>query len=104
MIDEIRITHDENNYDLLICRRMEAFFNPSVDGSPSVDGRVLFHTEWQHYSGGVLRAASMGPQIERSIQQLLPGTYAGLGGEAILAALKDMFVQAASPTPAGGEI
>ena len=35
MIDEIRITHDENNYDLLICRRMECSFNPSVDGTLS---------------------------------------------------------------------
>lgn len=95
---------DENNHDLLVCRRMECFFIPRHDGEPSADGRVLFHTEWQHYSGNVLRATSMGPQIERSIAQLLPGTYAGVAGEAMLAALKDMFVQAASPTPAGGEI
>ena len=35
---------------------------------------------------------------------LLLGTYAGLAGAEILVALKDMFVQVASPTPAGGEI
>lgn len=92
MTDEIRITHDENNYDLLICRRMECFFTPSVDGSPSADGYVLFHTEWQHFSMGRLRATSMGPQLRREIAELLPGEYAGISGVEILAALKAMFV------------
>ena len=101
---EIRRQYDEANYDLLICRRMECFFTPNDDGTPSAYGRVLMHTEWMHYSGDLLRGRSMGPQIERSIAQLLPGTYAGVAGEAILAALKDMFIQAASPTPQGGEI
>ena len=92
MTDEIRITHDENNYDLLICRRMECFFTPSVDGSPSADGYVLFHAEWQHFSMGRLRATSMGPQLRREIAELLPGEYAGISGVEILAALKAMFV------------
>ena len=104
MTDEIRIDFDENNYDLLICRRMECFFIPSVDGTPSADGYVLFHTEWQHFSMGRLRATSIGPQLRKQIAELLPGTYAGLAGAEILVALKDMFVQVASPTPAGGEI
>ena len=101
---EIRRQYDEANYDLLVCRRMECFFIPNDDGTPSVDGRVLMHTEWMHYSGELLRGRSLGPQFERSIAQLLPGTFAGLAGAEILAALKDMFVQVASPTPPGGEI
>lgn len=96
MTDEIRVTFDENNYDLLICRRMEAFFNPSADGSPSADGRVLFHTEWQHFSMGTLRATSMGPQISKTFAELLPGQYAGLSGTELLGALKAMFIQVAS--------
>lgn len=95
MIDEIRITHDENNYDLLICRRMECFFTPSVDGTPSAEGYVLFHTEWQHFSMGRLRATSMGPQLRREIAELLPGEYAGISGVEMLTALKAMFINVA---------
>lgn len=95
MIDEIRITHDEHNYDLLICRRMECFFIPSVDGTPSADGYVLFHTEWQHFSMGRLRATSMGPQLRREIAELLPGEYAGISGPEMLTALKAMFINVA---------
>ena len=96
MNDEIRITHDENNHDLLICRRMECFFTPLVDGTPSADGYVLFHTEWRHFSMGRLRATSIGPQLRREIAELLPGEYAGISGVEMLTALKAMFVQVAS--------
>lgn len=91
--NDIRIEHDENNYDLLICRRMECFFTPSVDGTPSADGYVLFHTEWQHFSMGRLRATSIGPQLRKEIATLLPGEYAGISGMNMLIALKNMFYQ-----------
>ena len=91
--NDIRIDYDENNFDLLICRRMECFFIPSVDGTPSADGYVLLHTEWQHFSMNRLRATSIGPQMRREIAELLPGEYAGVSGVDMLTALKNMFYQ-----------
>lgn len=93
---EIRRTFGSpGNYDILICRRMECFFTPNPDGSPSVAGFVLFHTEWWQYSGDTLRGQILGPQIRHSIEHLMPGSYAGTSGVGMLQALKDMFVQVA---------
>jgi len=83
MVAEIIITeigdvvreYDESNRDVLLCRRAEIFFTPNEDGTPSTEGKVLWHTQWWHYIGNVKRAESLGPVIENSIAQVLGDSY-----------------------------
>jgi len=81
----VQRVYDENNRDVLFCRRAEIFFTPNEDGSPSTEGKVLWHTQWWHYIGNVKRAESLGPVIENSIAQVLGDSY---------------YVGAADPLPA----
>jgi hypothetical protein len=62
--DILRV-YDEINRDVLVSRRLEVFFEPNADGSPSVNGKLIWHTEWEHRTGDVLRGKSIGPRIER---------------------------------------
>ncbi|WP_293716512.1 hypothetical protein [Stenotrophomonas sp. UBA7606] len=82
---DVQRVYDENNRDVLFCRRAEIFFTPNEDGSPSTEGKVLWHTQWWHYIGNVKRAESLGPVIENSIAQVLGDSY---------------YVGAAEPLPA----
>ncbi|WP_313273641.1 hypothetical protein [Stenotrophomonas sp.] len=72
---DVQRVYDENNCDVLFCRRAEIFFTPNEDGTPSTEGKVLWHTQWWHYIGNVKRAESLGPVIENSIAQVLGDSY-----------------------------
>lgn len=93
---EVAIEIDSTNRDVLFARRVELFFEPNPDGTESLSGRVVWHTEWWHYSGDVKRAQTMGPRIERQVASLLSESYpAGeveLSALQIIAALKSAYV------------
>ena len=93
---EIRRVYDENNWDTLIGRRLEVFFNANLDGTPSVDGHVIFHCEWECRTNGELRATVMGPQVRFPISDLLGGTFNGVPGPELVMAIKDAFLQTAA--------
>ena len=89
---DVQVTIDANNRDVLIGRRLEVFFTPNEDGTPSVNGKLLWHTEWWHMTGDVVRGKSMGPQIERTIGQVLAGDFGGIAGVDVIAAVKAAYV------------
>jgi hypothetical protein len=89
---DIQLIVDENNHDVLIGRRLEVFFTPNEDGTPSVNGKLLWHTEWWHMTGDVVRGKSIGPQIERTIEQVLAGDFGGMPGVEVIAAVKAAYV------------
>ena len=66
---------DDNHYDELIALRTEMMFQPNDDGSPSTQGRVVFHTRWLHFRFGVKFAESIGPRIEHSFDSVLGRTF-----------------------------
>lgn len=69
--DVLRVI-DATNADQLVCRRVECFFSPNTDRTPSANARIIFHTEWWAYSGEVFRGANLGPQIEVNLADVLP--------------------------------
>lgn len=73
---DVSIDLDAHNRDVLYARRVEMFFNPNEDGTPSVDGKIIWHTEWWHYSGDIKRAQSLGPRIERDVANVLGESFA----------------------------
>lgn len=89
--DIVRV-YDEQNRDVLIGRRLEVLFEPSADGSPSFDGKLIWHTEWQHWMGDVLRSTSLGPRIERTIAQVAAGEFGGVPGMDVIAMVKAAYV------------
>ncbi len=93
---DIERVYDEQNRDVLIGRRLEVFFEPSADGNPSLDGKLIWHTEWQHWMGDVLRGTSLGPRIERTLEQVAAGEFGGLPGMDVIAAVKAAYVAHAS--------
>ena len=93
---DIELVYDEQNRDVLIGRRLEVFFEPSADGSPSLEGKLIWHTEWQHWMGDVLRGTSLGPRIERTLEQVAAGEFGGLPGMDVIAAVKAAYVAHAS--------
>lgn len=74
-MSDIAIELDETNRDVLYARRVEMFFEPNPDGSESLNGKVVWHTEWWHYSGELLRGVSLGPRIERTVESILAEEY-----------------------------
>lgn len=89
---DIERVFDEVNRDVLIGRRLEVFFEPSSDGTPSLKGKLIWHTEWEHRMGDVLRGTSLGPRIERTIGQVAAGEFGGLPGMDVIAAVKAAYV------------
>ena len=94
---DVAIEIDANNRDVLFCRRAEMFFVPNEDGTPSVNGKIVWHTEWWHYSGDVKRAQTMGPRIERDVADVLGETFdvgdVELPAVAIIGGIKAGFVK-----------
>lgn len=88
--------YDAQNRDVLIGRRLEVLFEPRADGSPSLDGKLIWHTEWQHWMGDVLRGTSIGPRIERTLEQVAAGEFGGLPGMDVIAVVKAAYVAHAS--------
>lgn len=93
---DIERVFDELNRDVLIGRRLEVFFEPSGDGSPSLKGKLIWHTEWEHRMGDVLRGTSLGPRIERTIEQVAAGEFGGVPGLEVIAMVKAAYVAHAS--------
>lgn len=90
---DVSIDLDEHNRDVLYARRVEMFFEPNEDGTPSTRGKIVWHTEWWHYSGELLRGKSMGPRIEREVASVLGDQYGGVDAAAIVGGLKAAFVE-----------
>lgn len=94
---DVSIQLDEHNRDVLFARRVEMFFVPNEDGTPSVNGRIVWHTEWWHYSGNVKRAESRGPRIERDVSSVLGESFDLDGNElpalAIIGGIKAAFIK-----------
>lgn len=98
---DVERVYDATNRDLLVCRRAEIMFTPNEDGSPSTTGRVVWHTEWWHYTGTIKRGASLGPLIENTIAEVLGDSYdVGLAdplpAAAIVAGIKAAYVKRAA--------
>jgi hypothetical protein len=93
---DIERVYDAQNRDVLIGRRLEVFFEPSGDGSPSLQGKLIWHTEWEHRMGDVLRGTSLGPRIERTIEQVAAGEFGGVPGMDVIAVVKAAYVAHAS--------
>lgn len=91
-IGDVERVYDDNNRDVLIGRRLEVFFSPNEDGSPSLNGKLIWHTEWEHRTGNVLRGTSLGPRIERTIEQVAAGEFGGLPGLDVIAAVKAAYI------------
>lgn len=72
---DVSIEIDDLNRDVLFARRVEMFFEPNEDGTESLNGKIVWHTEWWHYMGSVLRAKTLGPRIERTVEQILAEDY-----------------------------
>ena len=90
---DIAIQIDENNRDVMYARRVEMFFEPNADGSESLNGRVVWHTEWWHYSGDLLRGKSIGPRIEKSIADVIGNVYGDLPASDIIGGINSAFIQ-----------
>ena len=94
---DVSIELDATNRDVLFARRVEMFFVPNEDGTPSVDGRIVWHTEWWHYSGAVKRAQTMGPRIERDVADVLGESFevdgVTLAAPAIIGGIKAAFIK-----------
>lgn len=94
---DVFVDIDGYNKNVLYNRRLEAFFEPNEDGTESLNGRVIWHTEWWHYSGALLRGKSIGPRIERSIDAVLGEEYpvgaGALSAPTVVAALKSAFIK-----------
>ncbi len=83
---DVERVYDASNRDVLVCRRAEIFFTPNEDGTPSTTGKVIWHTEWWHYTGAIRRGETMGPRLESNIADVLGDSY-DIGGAEPLAAL-----------------
>lgn len=90
---DVSIELDATNRDVLFARRVEMFFVPNEDGTPSVDGRIVWHTEWWHYSGEVKRAQTMAQRIERSVEDIITEEYEGIPAHVIISAIKAAFIK-----------
>jgi len=94
---DVFIELDENNRDVLYARRVEMFFDPNEDGTESLNGRIVWHTEWWHYSGALFRGKSLGPRIERSVESILAEGYPvgedALPALAVIGAIKAAFIK-----------
>jgi len=94
---DVSIHLDETNRDVLYARRVEMFFEPNPDGSPSTNGKVVWHTEWWHYSGNLLRGVSLGPRIERTVEAILSEEYTvgdgALPAPAVIGAIKAAYIR-----------
>jgi len=105
---DVERVYDASNRDVLIGRRLEVFFEPNADGSPSTNGKLIWHTEWRHMMGSVLRGTSPGPRIERTIEQVLSGEFGGIPVPQVVMAVKSAYAAhacedfgiAGSPEPA----
>lgn len=93
---DVERVYDAQNRDVLVGRRLEVFFEPSSDGSPSLNGKLIWHTEWEHWMGDVLRGTSLGPRIERTIEQVAAGAFGGVPGMDVIAMVKAAYVTHAS--------
>lgn len=93
---DIERVYDVTNRDVLIGRRLEVFFEPSSDGTPSLKGKLIWHTEWEHRMGDVLRGTSLGPRIERTIEQVAAGEFGGMPGLDVIQLVKGAYVTHAS--------
>lgn len=91
-VGDVQVVIDASNRDVLIGRRLEVFFTPNEDGTPSVNGKLIWHTEWWHMTGDLVRGKSMGPQIERTIEQVLAEDFGGIAGVDVIAAVKAAYV------------
>jgi len=94
---DVFVDIDGYNKNVLYARRVEMFFEPNEDGTESLTGRVVWHTEWWHYSGTLLRGKSLGPRIERSVESILGEDYP-VGGDtlpalAVVGAIKAAFIK-----------
>lgn len=89
------ITHDARHYDELFALRTELFWRPNVDGSPSVDGKVVFHTLWYHFRDGVKFAESPGPRIEHSFDTIFGRTFDVPVGDGQTVAMPTALIMAA---------
>lgn len=69
------VLHDDRHYDELYALRVELFWIPNDDGSPSTNGKVVFHTLWHHFRDGRKFAQSPGPRIEHSFDAILNRTF-----------------------------
>ena len=92
-MSDVSIEIDANNRDVLFCRRAEMFFVPNEDGTPSVNGRIVWHTEWWHYSGDIKRAQSTAPRIERRVEDIITDDYGGIPAHVLVAAIKAAFIK-----------
>ena len=96
-MSDVSIQLDEHNRDVLFARRVEMFFVPNEDGTPSVDGRIVWHTEWWHYTGDIKRAESRGPRIERDVADVLGESFDldgnALPAIAIIGGIKAAFIK-----------
>jgi len=93
---DVERVYDLQNRDVLVGRRLEVFFEPSRDGAPSLQGKLIWHTEWEHRMGDVLRGTSLGPRIERTIEQVAAGEFGGMPGLDVIQLVKGAYVTHAS--------
>lgn len=71
---------DNDNFDQLVCRRAEIFFSPNEDRTPSLNARIVYHTEWWAYSNGMRRGVRHGPEIRADLAELVGRQFdAGIG-------------------------
>lgn len=98
---DIERVFDANNRDVLVCRRVEIFLAPNEDATSGTDGRVLWHTEWWHYTGAARRGETLGPRLESSLLEVTGnqhdvGATDPLPVPAIVAGIKTAYMQCAS--------
>ena len=58
-------------FDKLYSPRIEAWFHPSPDGTPSLAGKIRFYAQWWHFRDNAAFAQSRGPQIEHEFDALM---------------------------------
>ena len=66
---------DENHYEELLAVRVELLPRFNTDGTPSLDGKVIFHTEWWYFGFGELRGKRQGERIEHEFNEVLGRTW-----------------------------
>ena len=105
---DVTIEIDDLNRDVLYARRVEMFFEPNEDGTESLNGKVVWHTEWWHYTGSVLRAKTLGPRIERTVEQILAEEYpvgeTSIPAVLTIGSIKSAFIRHATESLGLGEV
>lgn len=80
--DRMYVEHEAEKgvFDKLYVPRLEAFFHPNMDGSPSTSGKLLLHTEWWYFRNFQMFSRSPGIRVEHDFDGLMSNEWETASG------------------------